>query len=122
MSKVLPLYILSGLVALVAIYVGLTRHALWFIKDVRTAVIVLFFAGFVMCSTGAIITFVSKAPFHPLTILGYLFGALALFAGLTQLFRWQVPFLHDSNIALIVITVSMVVKIVIGRLAHLVAK
>lgn len=122
MPKVLPLYILSGLVALVAVYSGLTGNAVWFIKDTRMAVIVLAGAGFMMCSTGVITTFVTKAPAHPLTILTYLLGALALFAGLVQLCGWSVPMLSDSRTALIVITIVIVMKAVIGRFGHLIAQ
>ena len=122
MPKVLPFYIVSAIVALIAIYSGLTGNAVWFIRDTRMAVIVLAAAGFLMCSTGAIFHFVEKAPAHPLTIVGYLFGALALLAGLTQLFRWEIPYLMDSRTALWVIMASVVVKVVVGRLWHLVVK
>jgi len=122
MSKTLPVYIISAIIALVATYSGLTGNAVWFIKDTRMAVIVLAAAGFLMCSTGAIFTYVSKAPAHPLTIAGYLLGSIALLAGLAQLFRWQVPLLSDSRTALYVILIATALKVIIGRLAHLVIK
>lgn len=119
MPKALPLYIISAIIAVVAIYAGLSGQSVWFIKDTRMAVIVLAAAGFIMCSTGAIGAFVSKAPAHPLTIAGYLLGSLALLAGLAQLFHWQVPLLSDSRLALYVILAAIVLKVIIGRLAHL---
>lgn len=122
MLKTLPLYLISAIIACVAIYAGLTGHAVWFIKDTRMAVIVLAAAGFVMCSTGAIMTYVSKAPAHPLTIAGYILGSLALLAGLTQLFRWPVPMLSDARLALYVILATIIIKVIIGRFAHLAVK
>lgn len=122
MSKTLPLYLISAIIACIATYAGLTGHAVWFIKDTRMAVIVLAAAGFVMCSTGAIFTYVSHAPAHPLTIVGYVLGSIALLAGLTQLFHWQLPVLSDARLALYVMLAAIVIKVIIGRLAHVVVK
>jgi hypothetical protein len=122
MPKVLPVYIIAAIAAVVAMYAGFAGRPVWFIHDTRTAVITLAAAGFLMCSTGAIASFVSRAPAHPLTIAGYLVGALALLAGLTQLFGWKVPYLADARTALIVITVAVVIKVIIARLANFVVK
>ena len=122
MSKTLPVYIISAIIACIAAYAGLTGNGVWFIRDTRMAVIVLAAAGFVMCSTGAIFTYVSKAPAHPLTIAGYALGAVALLAGLTQLFRWQVPVLADARLALYVMLAAILIKVIIGRLAHVAVK
>lgn len=122
MPKVLPVYILSALAAAVAASSGFSGHPIWFIRDTRTAVIALAAAGFVMCSTGAIFQFVQKAPLHALTILGYMLGSLALFAGLAQLFRWGVPYLSDARTALLVMTVAIAAKIIIARFAGTIVK
>lgn len=122
MPKFLPVFILSALAAAIAAWSGFTGHPVWFIRDTRMAVIAMAVAGFVMCSTGAIFTFVQKAPANPFTIAGYLLGALALLAGLVQLFHWEVPYLSDARTALTVISIAVVVKFVIARFAGSIVK
>ena len=122
MIKVIPLYALSAVAAVLALVAGFTGKRILFIGDIRMAVIVLFAAGFLLCSTGAITSFVGKAPGHPLTIAGYIIGAVALFTGLVQIFGWQVPVLVEPRTALIIITVAILLKVAIARFAYLLPK
>lgn len=113
-------YIISVLVALIAFFGGFIAKKEMFILNARTAVIVLFIAGFAMCSSGAIGTFISKAPFHPLTIIGYVLGSVALFIGIVHVFKLKVPYFSSAHNALMIIGVIIVLKFIIARLSFLI--
>lgn len=97
---------------------GLSGGRVLFINGPRTAAITLGAIGFCLC-TLSVGKFVSVAPAHPLSIVGYLVGTLALAALLAQIFKWNLPYLSEPKTALIVIAVCMVVKTVIARFGHL---
>jgi hypothetical protein len=119
MAKTFPIYMISGLVGLLALYSGLTGKRVPFINDTRSAVIWLTAAGFIMCSTGTIFIFVTKAPAHPLSIASYILGAVAMLVGAVQIFKINIPFLRDPYKALIVLAVIIIVKVVVGRLNYI---
>jgi hypothetical protein len=120
MEKTLPIYILAAAVALASLILGLLDVPFWFIRSTRTAAIVFAAAGFVMCATGMISTFIPQAPVHPLTIVAYLVGLFALFIGIVQVFNLSIPPFSDPKLALILMGAAVVVKVVIGRLAFLI--
>lgn len=120
MEKTMPIYMIAAAVALGSLILGLLDVPFWFIRSVRTAAIVFAAAGFVMCSTGMISTFVTRAPLHPLTIAAYLVGLFALFVGIVQVFGLRIPSMGNPKTALILMSAAVVVKVVIGRLAFLV--
>lgn len=104
------------------VYAGFCGRRVLFIDGPRSATLTLGAIGFAMCMVmPAIHIFISRTPAHPLTILGYLFGALAVLAAATQLFRWGIPYLKDPAIALIVIAACIVIKSIIARMSPLVA-
>lgn len=115
----LPLYLVSGVISGLAMFAGFTGTKLPLIANTRSAVIVLTITGFAMCSLGAIGAFIAKAPLHPLTIAGYVFGALALLAGVVQVFKLGVPYIQDPRNALIVITAAIIIKFAVARLSFL---
>lgn len=119
MKMNMPLYILSGIIGLIALYAGFSGKTFLFIRDTRTAVIVLGVVGFLMCVFGAIGIFVTKAPAHPLTAAGYVLGSLALLISLSQLFRFKIPLFSDPKSALTMITIIIIIKIVIARFSFL---
>jgi len=80
MGKALPLYIIAGAVGLLALFSELTGIRLPLLPTPRAAVITLTLIGLLMCSLGAIGTFI-KAPLHPITLAGYLLGAFAFLCG-----------------------------------------
>ncbi len=120
MEKTLPIYIIAAAVALGSLIIGLLGVPFWFIRSARTAAIVFAAAGFVMCATGMIRTFITQAPFHPLTIVAYLVGLFALFIGIVQVFNLRIPPFSDPKMALILMGAAAIVKVVIGRLAFLI--
>ena len=120
MLRNLPVYIISGIIGLVSFYAGFTGKRILFVSGPRSAVIVLVIIGIIMCSSASMGIFISKAPAHPLTIIGYILGSLALFTGVVQIFRLKVHFFSDPKNALFFIVAVIVVKFIIARLSFLI--
>lgn len=116
----LVVFITSSILGLIVLWLGLSGNKFLFITDTRSAAITLVSIGFLMCSTGALSQFITKAPAHPLTILGYLIGTVLLVILLTQIFNWNIPFIKDSQNALITIAILILVKVVIARFIYLI--
>ena len=105
------------------VHAGLSGKQILFINGPRTAVITLGAIGFAMCMIMPTIgKFISNAPAHPLTIMGYIFGTIALLTTAAQIFKWEIPILYDPKTALFVVAGCIVIKSVIGRLAPLIVK
>ena len=105
------------------VYAGLSGKQILFINGPRTAVITLGIIGFAMCMIMPTIgKFISNAPAHPLTIMGYIFGAIALFTTVAQIFKWNIPIIYDPKIALFVVAGCIVIKSIIGRFAPSIVK
>lgn len=105
------------------VYAGLSGKQILFINGPRTAVITLGTIGFTMCMIMPTIgKFISNAPAHPLTIMGYIFGTIALLTTATQIFKWKIPILYDPKIALFVVAGCIVIKSIIGRFTPLIVK
>jgi hypothetical protein len=102
---------------------GLSGKQILFINGSRTAVITLGVIGFAMCMIMPTIgKFISNAPAHTLTIMGYVFGAIALLTTVAQIFKWNIPTIHDPKVALFIIAGCIVIKSIIGRFAPLIVK
>lgn len=105
------------------VYAGLSGKQILFINGPRSAVITLGVIGFTICMIMPTIgNFISNAPTHPLTIMGYIFGTIAILTTITQLFKWEIPVLHDSQIALFVVGGCIVIKSVIASFGPLIVK
>ena len=112
-------WFITGLI----VYAGLSSKQILFINGPRTAVITLGIIGFAMCMImPAIGKFISNAPAHPLTITGYISGAIALLTTVAQIFKWNIPIIYDPKIALFVVAGCIVIKSIIGRFAPLIVK
>lgn len=105
------------------VYAGLSAKQIGFINGPRSAVITLGSIGFIVCMAMPTIgKFISNAPAHPLTILGYLFGIIALFVTVIQIFKWKIPVLYNPQTALLIVAGCIVIKSIIGRFAPLIVK
>ncbi len=110
-------WLITGLV----VYAGLSGKQILFINGPRPAVITLGAIGFAMCMIMPTIgKFISNAPAHPLTIAGYILGVIALLITAAQIFKWNLPIISDPKTALFAIAGCIVIKSIIGRLAHLI--
>lgn len=112
-------WIVTGLI----VFAGLSGKQILFINGPRSAAITLGVIGFAMCMIMPTIgKFISNAPSHPLTIMGYIFGTIALLTAATQIFKWGIPVIHAPQTALLIIAGCIVIKSLIGRFAHFVIK
>ncbi|MGM9927749.1 MAG: hypothetical protein ACI35P_07330 [Bacillus sp. (in: firmicutes)] len=103
------------IVATTIVIVGLYGKHLFFIQNSRSATITLGFIGMLFCMI-SVGKFISTAPAHPLSILGYVLGSIGLLAFVTQVFEWSLPVLGDASIALIVLGFIIVLKSLIAGL------
>jgi len=102
---------------------GLSDRQILFIHDPRSAAITLGAIGFAMCMIMPTIgVFIRNVPAHPLTITGYTFGVIALFTVIAQIFKWNIPIIYDPKTALLIIAGCIVIKSIIGKFAHMIAK
>jgi hypothetical protein len=107
-----------GVTALI-VYAGLSGKKILFVDGPRSAAITLGAIGMAFCAI-SVGRFISGAPAHPLSIVGYLVGTIALVAFLTQVFQWKISVLQDPATALWVIAVCIAIKTVVARLYFLI--
>lgn len=117
----IPIVIFEAIVAISIVFLGLSGKKILFVQSARSAVITLGIIGMLLC-TMSVGKFISSSPAHPLSILGYIFGTIALAAFIIQLFKWNVPILVEPKTALIVLAASMVAKGVIARFGYILIK
>jgi drug/metabolite transporter (DMT)-like permease len=116
--KHLEIFVLVAVITVLIVIAGLSGKKILFIDGARSAVITLGIVGMALCaiSVGKAIT---NGPASFLAILGYLFGAIALLAFLTQIFKWDLPVVGDPKNALLVMGACMIVKSFLSRFVHL---
>ncbi len=105
-------------VTAILVAAGLSGKRVLFVEGPRSAVLVLGTIGMLFC-TISVGKFVTQGPAHPLSIVAYVVGTVALTTFLGQVFRWNLPLVGDPRNALYVLAGCIVVKTVIGRFAHL---
>jgi hypothetical protein len=110
--------VLVAVVTGLIVWAGVSGKQIWFINGPRTAVITLGAIGMAFCAL-SVGKFITAGPVHPLAILGYLLGAIALLIFFTQIFHWKLPVIQDAKPALFILAGIVVLKSVIGRLAFL---
>ncbi|KPU42689.1 hypothetical protein OXPF_37430 [Oxobacter pfennigii] len=115
--KEIGIAVITIVVTIVIVFNGINGNKILFINGPRSAVITLGAIGMLFC-TISIGKFITAAPAHPLTILGYLVGTVALLVLLTQIFKWNLPFVHEPETALYVMAACIAIKTVIGRFSH----
>ena len=121
--KGIGILVAEWLITSLSVYAGLSGKQILFINGPRSAVITLGAIGFAMCMIMPTIgKFISNAPAHPLTIMGYIFGTIALLTTAAQIFKWNIPILYDPKIALFVVAGRIVIKSIVGRFAPLIVK
>jgi len=92
-----------------------------FITSYRTAWILLLVAGLVICPIGGIgRVSAAKSWAHPVSILGYLVGALLLVIGGVVLLGRPLPLLNGDRAYLIAISGLMALKLILTQLHPLI--
>jgi hypothetical protein len=91
----------------------------WFKCD-RAAFLVLFILGFALCTVGGM----NQAPihgwWHPVSLVGYTLGVVALMLGGSVLFRLRVAPFSNDRAALLGLLTIIVLKIVLAGLYRLI--
>ncbi len=81
--------------------------------NARTTISAVFLAGFALCARGT-----GQAPvpgwLHPVSILGHIFGGLALLLGFSVLFRARVTPITSDSAALVILLGIIVVEAVLA--------
>lgn len=121
--KGIGILVTEWFITILIVYAGLFGKQILFINGPRSAVIILGAIGFAMCMIMPTIgKFISNAPAHSLTIMGYIFGIIALLTTVTQIFKWNIPIIHDPKTALFVVAGCIVIKSIIGRFELFIVK
>ncbi|GAP16068.1 hypothetical protein LARV_03864 [Longilinea arvoryzae] len=115
-----PIFFVELAVTAAIVYIGVSQKSILFIGGERSAVIVLGIVGMLFCliSVGKFIA----VPAHPGSILGYLFGSLAMLIFLVQVFHWDLPLITAPRIALYALAFCLLAMGLIARLASPVIK
>lgn len=113
--------VFETIVSVVIMAIGLSGKSMIFIKSAREAVIVLGIVGMLLC-TISVGKFINTSPWHPLTICGYVLGILAMIVFLTQVFKWNLPFINNSKNALILLGIIIILKGFVGRFSNILMK
>lgn len=119
--KNVPILIIEIIIAALLVWFGLSGNRILFLQGPRAATILLGIIGSLLC-TISVGKFISTSPAHPLAILGYLLGTIAMIAFLSQIFKWNLPWVGNPKTALIILALCMVAKSFIGRFYYLLKK
>jgi len=89
------------------------------ISNVRIAMLVLLVLGMTMCAIGGIGRMAAAGQWtHPLSILGYLLGALILIIGLATIFGVKLPYIQSDAQAITVVASLTAAKVVNTAIHH----
>jgi hypothetical protein len=118
----------------ILISIGLTTLAAWLTYGVltgrkipmisgdRAALLALFVIGFCMCAVGISRVSATGQWAHPLTIIGYFLGVLALLVAAAGYFSFRFLFVHDPRGAMIAVGVLMAAKLVLSIVHSLIQR
>ena len=85
-----------------------------FIQSDRAALLTLFIIAMPFCGVGIGRVSSTHQWAHPLAILGYILGAIALLFTAAGLFGFSVAFVQDARTALVAVAGVMAIKVVIN--------
>lgn len=110
-----------GLAVLAVLFVFgvLTGKRIPMINDDRTALLILFVIGFAMCGMGVSRISATGQWTHPLTIIGYILGALTMLTAAAGYFGYRLAFIQNPREAMIAVSALMVTKFVLSIIHRL---
>jgi hypothetical protein len=106
----LSVIVLAVLFAAV-VFVAVTGKKVPIISNTRVAMVALLILGMAMCSTGIGRVSAIHQWTHPLSILGYLLGALILVIGLATTFGLKLPYIQNDVQAIVWATILVGAKV-----------
>ncbi|NLL91178.1 MAG: hypothetical protein GX222_02015 [Ruminococcaceae bacterium] len=113
-----PILFFEIILSAVIVVLGLKDVKILFLQGPRHMTIVLGIMGMLLC-TNSIGKFISSAPFHILSVLGYIVGGFALITFSAQLFNLKIPVIENPKTALVLLAAALVLKGFIARLRPL---
>jgi len=95
------------------VFVAVTGRRIPIISNVRIAMIALLVLGMTMCTMGGIGRVAAAGQWaHPLSIIGYILGALILIVGFATIFGWKLPYIQSDTQDIVIVAVLTGAKIV----------
>jgi len=110
-----------AIVAAYLVFGVLTGRRIPLISEDRAALVGVFVIGFAMCAMGIGRVSAAGQWTHPLTILGYLLGALIMVVAAAGYFGFRLAFITDPRGAMIAVAGLMAGKMVLG-IVHILLK
>lgn len=112
--------IILGTVAALLVFAVLTGRKVPLLSSDRAALLALVVIGMAICSQGGIgRVAASGAWLHPLSIAGYLLGAVIIVICIAALFGKQIPPLTSYHQSFTVVTMIAVVKLILTTIHRL---
>ena len=109
-----------GIVAALLIFAVLTERKVPLLSSDRAAVLVLVVIGMAICSRIGIGRVAAvKEWLHPLSILGYLLGAIIILIGVASIFGKLIPPLTSFHQAFLAVTLIAAAKVVLATIHRL---
>lgn len=122
-AVITPPILLLALLAGAVIFMGVTGRKLPLLSSIRADIIVLLVLGMTICALGGIGRVSATHQWsHPLSIVGYILGALILLIALAVFAGWKLPFIQDDRQALIAIALLVGIKVVNAAAHYLLAR
>jgi hypothetical protein len=103
--------IVLALLFAAVVFVTVTGKKVPIISNTRVAMIALLLLGMAMCTSGIGRVAAIQQWMHPLSILGYLLGALILVIGLATTFGLKLPYIQSDIQAIVWVTILVGAKV-----------
>ena len=115
-----PAVIVSGILAALLVFAVLTGRKVPLLSTDRAALLALVIIGMIMCTQGGIGRVSASGEWlHPLSIIGYLLGAIIILIGIAALFGKQIPPLTSYYQSFTAVAVIAAVKLVLTTIHRL---
>jgi hypothetical protein len=112
--------IVLGILAALLIFAVLTGRKVPILSTDRAVLLALVVIGLIMCTQGGIGRVSASGTWlHPLSILGYLLGAVIVVIGIAALFGKQIPPLTSYHQSFTVVSVIAVAKVILTTIHRL---
>lgn len=112
--------IAMGLLAGGVLVIALTGAKVPLLSNLRVSLIVFIALGMAMCATGIGRVAATGQWTHPLSIIGYILGALILVIAVATFFNVNLPLIADGKQAFIAMSILIVVKVLNSALHSLI--
>jgi hypothetical protein len=103
--------IILAMLFVAVVFVAVTGKKVPVISNTRVAMVILLLLGMAMCTSGIGRVAAIHQWTHPLSILGYLLGALILVIGLATTFGLKLPYIQSDVQAIVWVTALVGAKV-----------